>query len=125
MLKAIVQAGVPYLNYGVIIGLPEDSYISLLNLEKAILELYEELITINPKLLFRLMPIAIRPLPGTPQGENLRNLGLLRFEDPAILGGFWTACADTYYLSYEEVSDWQIRLAKIGQKQFSLYELVS
>lgn len=125
MLKAIVEAGTPYITYAVIVGLPEDSHENLLLLEEAIVELYEKLITINPKLMFRVVPFAIRPLPGTPQGENLRKLGLLRFEDPAILGGFWTACADTHYLTYEEVSDWQLRLAKIGQDQVSLIELFS
>ena len=82
-------------------------------LEEAIKELAEELKTINPSLNFQVMPFAIAPLPGTPQDKNLRQLGLLRFEDPTILGGFWTSCADTHHLSYEEVSDWQIRLAKI------------
>ena len=125
MLKAIVESGTPYITYAIIVGLPEDSNESLLRLEEAIIELYEKLLTINPNLLFRVVPFAIRPLPGTPQGVNLRKENLLRFEDPAILGGFWTACADTYYLTYEEVSDWQLRLAKIGQKQLSMVELFS
>jgi hypothetical protein len=30
--------------------------------------------------------------------------------DPAIQGGFWTACARTRYLSVDEVSEWQNRL---------------
>jgi hypothetical protein len=55
-------------------------------------------------------PFSIRPIPGTPQADQLRKAGLLRFEDSAIKGGFWTACADTNHLSYEEVSDWQLRI---------------
>ena len=40
--------------------------------------------------------IAINPPAATGTWINeLRKAGLLRFEDPAIVGGFWTACADT------------------------------
>lgn len=30
-----------------------------------------------------------------------------RVEYSAITGGFWTACADTRYMPYEQVSKWQ------------------
>ena len=69
-----------------------------------------EFIGINPELKFRTGPYAIRPLPGTPQTLSLKRSGLLRFDDPAIAGGFWTACADTHHLSYSEVSQWQHRI---------------
>lgn len=114
MVRTIVRAGVPDITYGVVVGLPEDSHESFETLEAAIRELYAELRTINAELIFNVTPYAIRPLPGTPQARSLRESGLLRFEDPAIIGGFWTACADTNHLSYEEVSDWQARLANIG-----------
>ena len=114
LVKAIVRTGVPDITYGVIVGLSDDSQDSMLGLEEAILELHGEVMKINPDLIFNVTPYAIRPLPGTPQAVQLRSAGLLRFEDPAIIGGFWTACADTKYMSYEEVSDWQSRLASIG-----------
>jgi len=113
MLRAIVQAGVPVLSYGVMIGFPDDDHESLLRLEEAIAELYEQLHIINPSLIFYVTCVSIAPLPGTPQGHDFRQLGLLRFEDPTIIGGFFTSCADTHHLSYEEISDWQIRLTKV------------
>ena len=112
LLKAIVSAGVPDLAYGVIVGLPEDSNESLSRLLDAIVELKSTLKQVNPRLKFRVTPFAVRPIPGTTMAANLRISGLLRFTDPAILGGFWTACADTMFLSYEEVSDWQMRIIK-------------
>jgi hypothetical protein len=96
MMQAIVRSGLPVIVYGVIIGFPDDSHESLRRLEEAILELH--------------------PIPGTIQGEKIRSSGLLRFNDTSITGGFWTPSCDTQHLSYEEVSDWQIRLAKIGKK---------
>lgn len=119
MLRAIVRAGVPRIYYGVILGLPEDSHETMLGLEEAFWELSEELKTINPSVSFHIAPTTIRPIPGTPQGHNIRQSGLLRFEDPAIVGEFMTACADTHYMSYEEVSDWQFRLACIGDTGLS------
>ena len=112
MLRTIVRAGVPVISYGVIVGLPEDDREGMLRLHDALIELSQELKAINPSLLFNVLPFAVIPLPGTPQEQNLQKLGLLRFEDPAILGGWWTCCADTHHLSYEEVSDWQLRLLK-------------
>jgi hypothetical protein len=111
LMRAIVRTGIPDLTYGVIVGLPDDSHETLEELERAIVELSADLKSINPALSFRVSPFAIRPLPGTSQDQFLRQSGLLRFEDPAIVGGFWTACADTHHLGYEEVSDWQSRLA--------------
>ncbi len=111
MMEAIIRAGVPDLTYGVIVGLPEDSDAGLEALLLALHELRSRLKTINPALRFRVVPYAIRPIPGTPAAADLQAQGLLRFTDPAILGGFWTACADTHHLSYEAVSDWQYRLS--------------
>lgn len=125
LVEAVVKAGVPDLTYGVIVGLPDDSHDSMLGLEEAIQSLYARVLSINPKLIFNVTPYAIRPLPGTPQAEQLRASGLLRFEDTAILGGFWTACADTLYLSYAEVSDWQIRLAAIGDNALMDWQAIT
>jgi hypothetical protein len=110
MLEALVQVGLPDINYGVIVGLPEDTDETLGVLYEAVRELRTRLKDMNPNLRFRVTPYAIRPLPGTPQARILREQKLLVTEDPAILGGFWTSCANTFALSYEEVSDWQARL---------------
>ncbi len=110
MMEAIVRAGVPDINYGVIVGLPDDSDESLNALYSAIAELRERLKIINPDLKFRVTPYAVRPLPGTESTTELEKLGLIKFSDPAVVGGFWTACADTSFLSYQAVSDWQHRL---------------
>lgn len=125
MVRAIVEAGVPDITYGVIVGLPDDSHDSLLGLHTAIEELYQEVKSINPDLVFNVTPYAIRPLPGTPQSAQLRSSGLLRFEDPAIIGGFWTACADTNHLSYAEVSDWQTKLAAIGNSELMEWQSIT
>lgn len=125
MVRAIVEAGVPDITYGVIVGLPDDSNDSMLGLEEAIQELYAEVKSLNPEIVFNVTPYAIRPLPGTPQAAELRKLGLLRFEDPAIIGGFWTACADTKHMSYEEVSDWQTRLAAIGNSELMEWQQIT
>ena len=119
MLRAIVRAGVPRIYYGVILGLPEDSHETMLRLEEAFSELYEELKAVNPAVRFNVAPTTIQPIPGTPQGQNIRSSGLVRFEDPAIVGDFMAACADTHYMSYEEVSDWQFRLGCIGDTQIT------
>jgi len=117
IMKAIVSSGVPYLNYGVIIGFADDNEDTLLRLEEAILELYEELLAINPLLNFQVSALAISPIPGTKQGMSLRQSGLLRFDDPSIFGGMWTPSVDTHYLSYEDIANWQIRLAQIGENR--------
>nr|VFJ54968.1 MAG: hypothetical protein BECKDK2373C_GA0170839_10469 [Candidatus Kentron sp. DK] len=114
VVKSIVRAGVPYLNYGVIIGLAEDDDQTLSHLEEALLGLYEDLLAINPSLNFQVSPLAISPIPGTKQGFDLRQSGLLRFDDPSIFGGMWTPSADTRHLGYGAIADWQIRLMKIG-----------
>jgi hypothetical protein len=114
VMRAIVRAGVATIGYGVIVGLPEDSHDSLSRLNEALEELYQELSAINPLLKFQVIPNSICPLPGTPQLQNIRQAGLLRFEDPTLMGSFFTACADTNYISYEEVSDWQMTLSKIA-----------
>lgn len=110
LLKAIVSSGLPDLTYGVIVGLPEDNRESLARLLDAIQRLKTKLKRLNPALIFRVTPFAIRPIPGTSMAAELQSSGMLRFTDPAILGGFWTACADTLHLSYEDVSDWQKRI---------------
>lgn len=125
LAEAIVETGVPDITYGVVVGLPDDSNESMAGLEEAIRGLYDRLLAINPKLIFNVTPYAIRPLPGTPQSRNLRKEGLLRFEDPAIIGGFWTACADTKHMTYEEVSDWQARLAGIGNAQLMNWQNIT
>jgi hypothetical protein len=110
MLEAIVRAGVPIISYGFIMGLPDDDRDSLLYLEEAICELKDKLKTINPSLNFFVTPYSIIPIAGTPQYKTMQELGLLRFDDPTIWGNFWTSCADTLHLSYEEVSDLQLHL---------------
>ena len=110
MMASIVQAGVPDITYGLIVGLPDDSPDTLAALEQGVQDLRHRLKSLNSALRFRVVPYAIRPLPGTPQSDALAREGLLRFRDPAICGGFWTACADTRHMSYAEVSDWQRRL---------------
>ena len=117
MVEAIVRAGVPNITYGVIVGFSDDSRESMQHLADALVQLYAHCKELNPRLNFCTTPYAIRPIPGTPQARNLQQLGLVRFSDPAIVGGFWTACADTFHLSYEEVSDWQVHLAGIGDGQ--------
>ncbi|MBI2003766.1 MAG: radical SAM protein [Parcubacteria group bacterium] len=112
MLKAIVRAGAPDISYGVIIGFPDDTPEKMKYLLDAILNLRKELKELNPKLLLRIRASNISPIPGTPVDYNLRKLGLIRFSDPIIVGGHWTASADTKFMSYEEVSDWQIRIFK-------------
>ncbi|NEN88827.1 MAG: radical SAM protein [Okeania sp. SIO3H1] len=114
MMRAIVRAGVPLIGYGVIIGFPDDSHESLRRLEEALSTLYQELKAINPKLIFRVRPYSVSPIVGTPAGQQIRESGLLAFDDPTIIGGFWTPCINTKHLSYLELSDWQNRLLKIG-----------
>ena len=122
ILKAIVRAGVPTIHYGVIVGLPDDSHEGLQHLEEAVVELHQELKSINSSLSFNVRPFAIVPIPGTPQAHNLHGSDLVRFDDPAIAGNWWTPCADTYHLSYEEVSEWQARLANTGNLMAQRYQ---
>ncbi|MDM9581422.1 hypothetical protein [Nostoc sp. GT001] len=46
----------------------------------------DELVEINQELEFQIAVYSIAPLPGTPQSQNLRKLGLLQFEDPCVWG---------------------------------------
>ncbi|MDE5082088.1 MAG: radical SAM protein [Trichodesmium sp. St18_bin1] len=117
IVRTIVQTGVPMISYGVIIGLPDDDEEALLRLEEALWEVYQEVKEINPSIIFQVSPFVISPILGTPQGEIIRKSGLLKFEDPALFAGFWTASVDTKHLSYEQVSDWQFRLAKVGDSK--------
>lgn len=114
MTKAIVRMGIPAITYGCIIGFEDESDYSLSRLEEGVMGLREELLAINPKLNFQISPFSLSPIPGTPQGVKVRGSGLLRFDDPEIIGGFWVPCADTRHLSYEQVAAWQRRLLKIG-----------
>ncbi|MCP4346406.1 MAG: radical SAM protein [Desulfobacterales bacterium] len=109
MIRTIVRTGVPYINYGVIIGFPDESSETLSALEEALHELSQEVMSINPSLKFRITLSTLCPIPGTPQYINMRKSGLLRFDDPS-LWGFLTPVIDTHHLSYEEISDWLIRL---------------
>ncbi|HLP87997.1 MAG TPA: radical SAM protein [Nostocaceae cyanobacterium] len=120
MMRAIVRVGLPVIVYGLIIGLPDDNHDSLLHLEEAVLELHQQLREINPELEFQVASYAISPIPGTPQGENIRKSGLLRFDDPSIVGGLWTPSCDTNHLSYADISDWQFRLTRIGKAESKL-----
>ncbi|MGB7059176.1 MAG: radical SAM protein [Geitlerinemataceae cyanobacterium] len=116
IIRAIASAGVPRVGYGVIVGLPDDDRDSLLYLEEAIFKLYQDVKAINPDIDFKIRPVSISPFAGTPQDQEIREQGLLVFDDPVILGGFWTPCANTKYMSYLEVSEWQIRLMNLADK---------
>jgi len=115
MLRRIVRVGIPVIVYGVIIGLPDDSDEDMLYLEEAIQKLYSDLKSINPELDFQVAAYSISPILGTKQWDALTKEGLLRFNDPGIVGEFWTASCDTRHMGYEKVSDWQVRLANIGK----------
>ncbi|KHD07479.1 radical SAM protein [Candidatus Thiomargarita nelsonii] len=114
IMKVIARAGVPNIRYGVMIGFEDDSNESLLRLEEAVAELYEDILAINPAVNFQVQSLALIPIPGTPQWDAVRDSGLLRSNDPSIFGGMGTSAVDTRYLSSEQIADWQVRLAKIG-----------
>nr|VFK63331.1 MAG: Radical SAM superfamily enzyme YgiQ, UPF0313 family [Candidatus Kentron sp. UNK]VFK70805.1 MAG: Radical SAM superfamily enzyme YgiQ, UPF0313 family [Candidatus Kentron sp. UNK] len=120
MMRRIVRAGVPVIIYGVIIGLPEDSQEDLLRLESAIRDLHDDLRSINAELDFQVAVYSISPIVGTPQWSYVNQAGLLRFDDPTLVGEFWIASCDTHHLSYQEISDWQLRLAEIGKGKSNL-----
>ncbi len=117
IVRTIVQAGIPMIVYHMIIGMPDDDDESMLRLEEVLWEIYYEVKGINPALIFQISSFVISPILGTSQGETIRKSGLLLFDDHAIFAGFWTASVDTKYLSYEQVSDWQFRLASIGDSK--------
>lgn len=112
LMESIVEAGTPDLYYGIIIGLEQDSDDTLSRLLEAIVDLKERLRSINPTLGFTVQPYSIRPIPGTAVAHRLERSGLLQFSDPALLGGWWTPCADTRSLSYAEVAHWQQRILR-------------
>jgi radical SAM superfamily enzyme YgiQ (UPF0313 family) len=114
IIKAIARTGIPVINYGVMIGFADDNDESLLRLEEAIARLYEDILTINPLVIFQVFSLTLIPIPGTPQWDIVGDSGLIRIKDPSILGAMGTTGIDTNYLSYEQVADWQERLAKIG-----------
>ncbi|NER37941.1 MAG: radical SAM protein [Oscillatoria sp. SIO1A7] len=117
IVRRIVETGVPLISYGVIVGMADDDDYSLSQLEEALWEIYYEVKAINPSIIFQISPFSISPILGTLQGEAIRKGGLLRFDDPTIWGGFWTACSDTKHLTYEQVSDWQFRLSQVGDSK--------
>lgn len=114
LMRAIARTGIPDMTYGVIVGLPQDSHDELCRLEEALHGLCETLKRENAALRFRIVPYSIRPLPNTPQGDRLHSRKLIMSEDPIILGNFWTACANTDHLTYQDVAQWQSRLVSIG-----------
>ncbi|MCW5213090.1 hypothetical protein VU04_09300 [Desulfobulbus sp. TB] len=114
IMRCIVQAGVPYIRYGVIIGFEDDSDDTLRQLEEAVSELYTDITAYNSSVNFQVTPMTLLPIPGTKQWDTVRNSGLLRNDDTSLLGGLGTPVLDTRYLNYEQVQEWQIRLAKIG-----------
>jgi len=120
IVKAIVQAGIPVIYYGIMIGFADENDKTLLRLEEAISELYEDILTINPLVIFQVIPMTLIPIPGTPQWNSVRDSGLIRFNDPSILGGMGTAAVDTNYLSCEQVADWQMRFANIASPNLGL-----
>ena len=123
IMRAIARTGIPRIAYGVIIGLPDDSHESLLYLEEGIFKLSQELKEINPEIDFKVRPFSISPFAGTPQEKEIRESGLLACDDPTIVGGLWTACANTKHMSYLEVSQWQVRLMNLGDKSNALFDL--
>ncbi|OAD22689.1 radical SAM domain protein [Candidatus Thiomargarita nelsonii] len=120
LIRAIVHTGTPSISYGVIIGLPDDDDKGLSILEEAIMKLCSDLMEINPNLAIAITPFAIAPLPGTPLEVDIRQSGLLRFDDPTVLGSLWTSTANTKYMDYTQISDWIIRLNKIGNSKLGL-----
>jgi hypothetical protein len=98
----------------VVIGLPDDSNETMLFLEEALAELYQDLKRINPLLELWIEPSVICPIPGTPQSQTITQSGLLRFEDPVIRGSFELGSADTHHLSYVEVYQWRNRLRNVA-----------
>lgn len=112
LLETIATTGVPELYYGIIIGLKHDSNDSMAYLLDAVVELKERVRRVNPRIRFRATPFSVRPIPGTSLSREMHRSGLLKFTDPAILGGFMTACADTEHMSFQDVSRWQMRITE-------------
>src|ERR1700722_1714547 len=125
LMRTMVQTGIPDISYGIIVGLPDDSADELSRLEDALYELWFLLKRENPNLQFRVIPFSLRPLPGTTLTKGLASEGLVANPDPAVCGGFWTACANTRYMTYEAVSDWQARLSQIGDLRYARHQGVT
>nr|VFK61960.1 MAG: hypothetical protein BECKUNK1418G_GA0071005_102029 [Candidatus Kentron sp. UNK]VFK70075.1 MAG: hypothetical protein BECKUNK1418H_GA0071006_102329 [Candidatus Kentron sp. UNK] len=121
IMESIVGAGVPNILYGVIIGFEDDSDEYLSRLEEAISELHESLLAINPGINFQVRPLSLVPIPGTPQGNTVRDSGLLRIDDPSIFGNMWRPSVDTRHLGYEQIADWRVRLMRIGTPLLSAH----
>lgn len=120
VIKTIVGAGAPRFTYGVIIGFQDDNEETLLHLEEALSELYEDVLTINPSAKFYINPFVILPIPGTPLASDLMKSGLVRIHDP-IFASFDLPTVDTRYLTYKDIAKWQIRLTKIGTPRDSAF----
>jgi len=114
IMRAIAQTTQPHIRYGVIIGFPDDDTESLLRLEEALMELHEDLSSVNPNLKFQINALSLSPIPGTPQSNHIRSEGLLHFDEPSLFGSIWTPSVDTFHLSYEDIAEWQLRLMNIG-----------
>ncbi len=114
LLRAIARTSTPHIRYGVIIGFPDDSDDSLSRLEEALWELDEDLRAINPSLKFQINVFSLSLIPGTPQSDNIRQSGLLVFDEPTLFGSIWTPVVNTHHLSYEQIASWQKRLMQIG-----------
>ena len=118
MIKAIVRGGTANIRYGMIVGFADDNEDNFLRIEEAVSELYEEVMAINPSQNFQVAPFFLSPIPGTPLADDLHESGLLHFRDPSLFGSIWTTSVNTHHLSYKEVFDWQVRLAKIGRSRY-------
>ncbi|MBV7332014.1 radical SAM protein [Chloroflexi bacterium TSY] len=120
LMRSVVRSGVAAINYGVIIGFPDESHESLQTLEQALLELFDDLQQVNPALSFQVSCFGLLPIPGTPQGNSYRKSGLLRFDDPVLYGGFYTPSMDTHHLRYQEIAEWMHRLLAIRSEGVQL-----
>jgi len=108
MLREIVRSGVPDLTYGLIIGLQRDTNKSMEHLLDAVLELRNDLLSINPALIFAVIPSCFIPFPGTNLSKDYWDKRNLLGNDPALFGK-WTPITTGGHLSPWEISLWQAR----------------
>ncbi|RKZ46934.1 MAG: hypothetical protein DRR16_09900 [Candidatus Parabeggiatoa sp. nov. 3] len=78
--------------------------------------MYEEWVAINPVQNFQVAPVS--PIFGTPLSKNLRQAGLLRFDEPSLYGRIWTTSVDSLHPIYMEIYAWQKRLTQIGRSRY-------
>jgi hypothetical protein len=62
--------------------------------------------SVNPSLKFQVNALSLSPIPRTPQSNQVRQTGLLHFDEPTLYGSIWTQTIDTRYLSYDQIADW-------------------